>query len=116
MRSNVVIVGTLDTKGPEIAYLRDRIVERGCETTVVDVGILGDPRDIVPDIDHDTVARAGGHTIDAVREAGTRGRAVAMMRSAVETLMTSLYEDGRVDAAIGLGPSATCRRSWAPRP
>lgn len=103
MSGNVVLVGTLDTKGPEVAYLRDRLVEHGCTTTVVDVGILGEPLDIVPDIDHDTVARAAGTTIDDVREAGTRGAAVEIMRDAVRSVMVDLHDRGAVDAAIGLG-------------
>ena len=43
MGKNVVIICTLDTKGPETAYLRDRIRALGLTTTVVDSGILGEP-------------------------------------------------------------------------
>ncbi|HEY6627489.1 MAG TPA: Tm-1-like ATP-binding domain-containing protein [Acidimicrobiia bacterium] len=103
MVPNVVIVGTLDTKGPEVAYIRDRLIDRGCTTTVVDVGILGDPLGIVPDVDHSAVAAYADANIDEVRQAGTRGRAVALMRQAVRSLMTDLYLQGKVDAAIGLG-------------
>lgn len=103
MTPNVVVVGTLDTKGPEVAYIRDRLIERGCATTVIDVGILGEPLGIVPDIDHGEVAAYARTTIEEVRRAGTRGRAVATMRSAVQSLMTELHDRGMVDAAIGLG-------------
>lgn len=103
MAPKVVIVGTLDTKGPEVAYIRDRLIELGCITTVIDVGILGEPLDIVPDIDHQEVARFGDSTIEDIRQAGTRGRAVARMRQAVQALMTDLHRRGLVDAAIGLG-------------
>jgi uncharacterized protein (UPF0261 family) len=103
MVPNVVIVGTLDTKGPEVAYIRDRLIDRGCTTTVIDVGILGEPLSIVPDIDHSAVAAYADATIDDVRQAGTRGRAVALMRQAVRSLMSDLYLQGKVDAAIGLG-------------
>ncbi|HUP15358.1 MAG TPA: Tm-1-like ATP-binding domain-containing protein [Acidimicrobiia bacterium] len=103
MAPQVVIVGTLDTKGPEVAYIRDRLIGLGCTTTVIDVGILGEPLGIVPDIDHGEVARFADSTIGEIRQAGTRGRAVAMMRRAVQSLMTDLYRRGQVDAAIGLG-------------
>jgi uncharacterized protein (UPF0261 family) len=99
----VVIVGTLDTKGPEVAYIRDRLIELGCVTTVIDVGILGEPVGIVPDIDHGEVARFADATIEEIQQAGTRGRAVATMRQAVRSLMTELYGRGLVDAGIGLG-------------
>jgi uncharacterized protein (UPF0261 family) len=100
---NVVVVGTLDTKGPEVAYIRDRLIELGCATTVIDVGILGEPLGIIPDIDHGEVAAYAGTSIEEVRQAGTRGRAVATMRSAIQALMTELHDRGLVDAAIGLG-------------
>ena len=73
-RGNVVVIGTLDTKGPEIAYLRDRLQALGLGTTVIDSGILGEPLDIVPDIDRATAATYAGTTIEALRNAGSRGR------------------------------------------
>ena len=36
MPAPVVIIGTLDTKGPEVAYLRDRLQALGLTTSVVD--------------------------------------------------------------------------------
>lgn len=103
MGRNVVIVGTLDTKGPEIAYLRDRLQALGLETTVVDAGILGDPLDIVPDIDHGEVATYAGTTIEALQNAGSRGRAVAGMREALKNLTRDLYEQGELDAIVSMG-------------
>ena len=35
----VVLVGTLDTKGDESRYVRDRVRGAGCDTLVVDIGI-----------------------------------------------------------------------------
>ena len=80
MTKNVIIIGTLDTKGPEIKYLRDRLQSLGLGTTVIDSGILGEPLDIVPDIDRATAATYVNTTIEALRNAGSRGRAVAGMR------------------------------------
>jgi uncharacterized protein (UPF0261 family) len=39
----VLLLGTLDTKGKEYAYLRERIRERGVDVLLVDAGILGSP-------------------------------------------------------------------------
>lgn len=103
MSKNVVIIGTLDTKGPEIAYLRDRLQALGLETTVVDSGILGEPLDIVPDISRAEAATYGGTTIEALRDAGSRGRAVHGMREALKKLTVELYEHGRVQAMVSMG-------------
>lgn len=103
MPKNVIIIGTLDTKGPEIAYLRDRLRAFGLGTTVIDSGILGEPLDIVPDIDRATAVSYANTTIDQVRNAGSRGRAVAQMREALIKLLIELYAQGKVDAAVSMG-------------
>jgi uncharacterized protein (UPF0261 family) len=100
---SVVIIGTLDTKGPEIKYLRDRLQDLGLDTTVVDSGILGEPLDIVPDIDHATAATYAGTTIDALRNAGSRGRAVAGMREALKKLTLDLYKKGELQGIVSMG-------------
>jgi uncharacterized protein (UPF0261 family) len=100
---NVVIIGTLDTKGPEIAYLRDRCRDLGLETTVIDSGILGGPVDIVPDISRAEAATYAGTTIDALRSAGSRGKAVEGMRTALEVLTLKLYKEGKLDAITSMG-------------
>lgn len=103
MTHTVVIIGTLDTKGPEVAYLRDRLQALGLHTTVVDVGILGEPLGITPDISRTEAATYGGTTIDALRNAGSRGRAVHGMREALKVLVRRLYADGQLDAITGMG-------------
>ena len=103
MSETVVIIGTLDTKGPEIKYLRDRLQSLGLETTVVDSGILGEPLEIEPDIPRETVAELGGTTIEALRNTGSRGRAVHGMREALEKLVPTLYAEGKLHAIISMG-------------
>ncbi len=99
----VLLIGTLDTKGPEIAYLRDRLQAFGQQTIVADSGILGDPLDIVPDVSRAEVARLGGTTIDALRNAGSRGKAVHGMLAGLRRLSLDLLRDGRLDAVVTLG-------------
>ena len=64
----VVLVGTLDTKGAEYAYMRDRLNAHDIRTVLVDVGTLEPPL-TEPDIDRRTVAAAAGVDLDElVRE------------------------------------------------
>ncbi len=100
---SVLIVATLDTKGPEVAYLRDRVQDLGHATLVIDSGILGEPVGIVPDISHAEVAERGGMSLIQVQQAGSRGRAVAMMRDLVTRLVTDLFAEGRIDGGISVG-------------
>jgi uncharacterized protein (UPF0261 family) len=102
-----MIIGTLDTKGAEIAYLRDRIQALGLETIVVDDGILGEPLGIAlepgRDVTREEAARYGGTTIEALRAAGSRGKAVEEMRRALKTLTLEYYSQGRIDAVVSMG-------------
>jgi uncharacterized protein (UPF0261 family) len=103
MGKNVVIIGTLDTKGPEIAYLRDRLQNLGLQTTVIDSGILGEPLDIVPDISRAEAATYAGTTIEALQDAGSRGKAVHGMREALMVLTLELYKAGKLQAITSMG-------------
>lgn len=103
MGKNVVIIGTLDTKGPEIAYLRDRVRALGLEATVIDSGILGEPIGITPEISRAEAAVYGGTTIDALRNAGSRGKAVHGMREALKKLTLELYRSGKLQAIVSMG-------------
>ena len=103
MAKTIVIIGTLDTKGPEIAYLRDRLQDLDLDTIVIDSGILGEPLDIVPDISHAEAATYGGTTIEALQNAGSRGKAVDGMREALKVLVVQLYQQGKLDAIVSMG-------------
>jgi uncharacterized protein (UPF0261 family) len=103
MGKSVVLIGTLDTKGPEIAYLRDRLQALDLQTIVIDSGILGEPLDIVPDINHAEAATYAGTTIQALQNAGSRGKAVAGMREALKKLTLQLYADGRLQGIVSMG-------------
>jgi uncharacterized protein (UPF0261 family) len=99
----ITLVGTLDTKGDEIAYVRDRLRELGARPVVIDSGILGDPIGIVADVAREDVARAGGHELDDIRAAGSRGAAVELMLEGVRATVLDLYAAGRVHGVLCLG-------------
>ena len=79
----VVLIGTLDTKGHEYAYLRDRVREQGVDTLLVDAGVFEPQTE--PDVGRQEVAAAAGADVEALAEAGDRGAAVeAMARGAAD--------------------------------
>jgi uncharacterized protein (UPF0261 family) len=103
MTATIAVLGTLDTKGPEAAYIRDRLREHGLDALVVDCGILGEPLDVVADLSADDVARHSGGSLAQLRAAGTRGRAVSAMRTMLADLVSDLYAEGRIAGGIGIG-------------
>jgi uncharacterized protein (UPF0261 family) len=100
----VVLVGTLDTKGREYAYLRDRIVEQGCEVVIVDAGVLGGPQ-VEPDVTRAEVARAAGEDAGALAAAADRGAAVEAMGRGAAEVVKRLHAAGRLDGVASVGGS-----------
>src|SRR5689334_2914527 len=101
--TTVLLIGTLDTKGPETAYLRDRVRAWGCDALVLDSGILGEAVGIEADFSRQQVAEAAGTTIDALRNAGSRGKAVEGMLKGVRKITLDLLADGKIQGAASLG-------------
>src|SRR6266508_346367 len=99
----VLLIGTLDTKGREIAYLRDRVRALGLGTLVLDSGILGEPLGCEADIGRMEVARAAGYDLHALQTIGARGAAVERMIRGVERVTLDLLAAGRIDGLISLG-------------
>jgi uncharacterized protein (UPF0261 family) len=102
--ATVVLLGTLDTKGNEYAFLRDRLRSYGVEVVIVDVGVLGEPP-FEPEFTRADVTAAAGADLRALADAGDRGAAVAAMARGAEAVVRRLHEEGRLDAILALGGS-----------
>ena len=100
----VVLVGTLDTKGAEYAFLRRRLEQAGLRVLLVDVGTLG-PARTVPDVSREEVAAATGIDLAALAAAGDRGAAVTAMTEAARVVVRRLYDEGRCSAVLAAGGS-----------
>ncbi len=98
----VALVGTLDTKGTEYAFVRDRLHAAGVDTLVVDVGVLGEPG-FAADVTRADVAAAAGAELSTLAEARDRGQAVTAMADGAARVLAKLYAEGRVDGALALG-------------
>ena len=102
--ATVVLLGTLDTKGIEYDFLRDRLREQDVEVILVDAGIMGDPK-AEPDISNDEVARAADEDISDLARAGDRGAAVTVMARGAGEVVRRLHEEGRLDGILAVGGS-----------
>ncbi|MFE3145452.1 Tm-1-like ATP-binding domain-containing protein [Streptomyces sp. NPDC059218] len=104
--ATVVLVGTLDTKGPEYEWLSARLRESGCDVVLVDAGVMPSPVGTVTgDIDAAAVARRAGHGLEALRANGDRGAAVSAMADGVEQIVGDLYREGQLDAVLAVAGS-----------
>src|SRR4051812_17156796 len=96
----VVLLGTLDTKGHEYAYLRERLLEHGVDVLVVDAGV-GEPVGIEPDVARTELVPA----VAGLAGAGDRGAAVAAMGEGAAEVVERLHREGRLDGILALGGS-----------
>ncbi|HZQ66841.1 MAG TPA: Tm-1-like ATP-binding domain-containing protein [Gaiellaceae bacterium] len=101
--ATVVLLGTLDTKGREYQYLRERLSERGVDVLVVDAGVFEPLAEA--EIGQDEVAAAGGADVAALRAAGDRGAAVEAMGRGAAEVVRRLHAEGRLDGILAVGGS-----------
>jgi len=95
----VVLLGTLDTKGAEYAFLRERLREHGVDVLLVDAGV-NEPS-VEPDIGRAELTP----NVAELAAAGDRGAAVTAMAEGAERVVTQLHADGRLDGILALGGS-----------
>jgi uncharacterized protein (UPF0261 family) len=101
----VVLIGTLDTKGVEIAFVRDRLHEAGVASLVIDAGVLHPPG-CPTDVSREEVFAAAGTSLAAVQRDADRGKAIEAAAKGVARIVVDLHDAGRLDGVLGLGGSA----------
>lgn len=102
--ATVVLIGTLDTKAEEYAFVRSTVEEQGCATLLIDVGI--EPcSGMAADVNAFEVALAAGTTLEALRQGGDRGQAMAAMARGATAIAGKLYLAGKLQAVMALGGS-----------
>lgn len=105
MAKKVVLVGSLDTKGKEYAFVRDILHRAGVATLTINTGILQAPY-FEPDIPSSEVAAAGGTSLNVLQAEQDRGKAVATMTKGAAAVLARLVEEGTVGAVFGMGGTA----------
>ena len=101
MAGTVAIVATLDTKGTEIAFLKERIEELGCSTLIVDVGVF-EPVGITPDVSRHEIASAAGSSIAEIIAGGRKRAAFQTMSEGIGRIMKPLCQEGRFHAVVSV--------------
>ncbi|MFN8497649.1 MAG: Tm-1-like ATP-binding domain-containing protein [Anaerolineae bacterium] len=105
MAKTIGVVGALDTKGVEFAFVKREIETRGHTALVIDVGVIGQPG-FPPDIPASEVALAGGVSLPDLRAKDDKALAMSVMTNGVAEVAKRLYEAGRIDGIFSMGGSA----------
>lgn len=98
----VALVGTLDTKGEEIAFLKSLILTRSHKVIIADTGILGEPH-LQADISRHEIASAGGEDIDTLKKKGDEAFAQRVMASGLKKIILSLVESKNIHGLLAIG-------------
>jgi uncharacterized protein (UPF0261 family) len=101
----VVIVGALDTKGEEFAFVKGLMAASGLTPLLVDFGILGDPV-LEPEISNAEVAEAGGGDLQLLRACRDKAEAMKVMTAGLTAIVSGLHAKGQLQGILGMG--GTC--------
>ena len=104
MSGTVLLVGALDTKGAEYAFVKDLIEAAGLQTLVVDFGVMGQPA-FEPDVSRAEVAIAGGGNLSYLASGTRKDEAMRTMAQGLASVVERLYDEGRFDGILGMGGS-----------
>ena len=104
MKKTIVLLGRLDSKGKEYAYVKDRIIHGGFDVIVVDSGTRGAPQ-FKPDISREELARAAGVKIQEVVDPTDENKEIQVMMEGASRIAQRLRDSGRLDGIMCLGGS-----------
>lgn len=100
--ATIAVLGTLDTKGHEHAYVAEIIRARGHQTLLIDTG-SGDAPQVKPDVTREQVAAVGNVDLAGICARKDRGEAVTAMAGAAAEFLSALVGSGKVQGVISLG-------------
>ncbi len=98
----ILLIGTYDTKEPEMRFLEQCIREQGAAVVTMDVSVLGDPEGPTDISKHD-VASAAGMSIDEVIAQGDENKSFRVMSRGAAAVVAQAFKEGRFDAMLATG-------------
>lgn len=100
--TTIAVLGTLDSKGAEHAYLAEIIRSKGHGVLLIDVGTGTEPT-VQPDITREEVAQAAGIDLAEIQSRQDRGECVVAMSQAAPVMLAKLAREGKIHGVISLG-------------
>ena len=105
MIKTIALIGALDSKGDEFAFVKAAIESRGHQVLVINTGVIGEPA-FAPDISAARVAEAGGVALQVLQDEADRGSAIDVMTKGAAAIAKTLFSQGKFDGILGMGGSA----------
>ncbi|MBW2514584.1 MAG: Tm-1-like ATP-binding domain-containing protein [Deltaproteobacteria bacterium] len=104
MPKRILIISTLDTKGVETLYLKEKIESLGFSAMLMDLS-MRTSAEHTAEITNAQVAEAGGSSIEDIGQSRERSRITKIMTSGASKLATRYHAQGTIDGVIAMGGS-----------
>jgi uncharacterized protein (UPF0261 family) len=98
---NILLIGTHDTKGAEMTFMRELVEEAHHRPVVMDIGIRDS--DFKADINLEDTLRHIGKEKKDLLALKHEGEIINFMSPAIEAVFRKLYADGKIDGVVGIG-------------
>ena len=102
MGKNIVIIGSTNTKGEQLKFLKERIESRGHKGVLMDISMGGQPT-IEPDVPPAEIARLGGKEIDELIASKDRLFVTNTMSAGTQQKALQLLSEDKLDGIVSLG-------------
>ncbi|MEJ2715797.1 MAG: Tm-1-like ATP-binding domain-containing protein [Deltaproteobacteria bacterium] len=102
MDKTIVIIGSLDTKGEQLQFLKERIIARGHRALIMDVS-MGSRSELKGDITPEEIAGSVGKDIAEILESEDRLFKTEVMTEGAKRKMLDLLARGDVHGAAAMG-------------
>lgn len=101
---SIVIVGTMDTKGDQFLYMKNRIEEFGHRAIVIDIGVVGEIP-FEPDVSREKTADRAGYTIQGILDLNNRRLGLEKMAEGAAEIIKDLYLRDELEGVLAGGGS-----------
>ncbi len=101
---SVLIISTLDTKGAETLYLRDKIASLGITPILMDISMRGKTPSSA-EITPGQVAQAGGSSLEEIHSSRERSKITNITIKGAAKIAGRLFSEGKLNGIIAMGGS-----------
>lgn len=105
MSKTIAVIGALDTKGTDFAFVKAEIERRGHRALVINTSVVGRPA-FKPDLPSARVAEAGGVGLKELRAKADKALAMDVMTRGIALVVKRLADRGAIDGVLSMGGTA----------
>ncbi|MBW1777317.1 MAG: Tm-1-like ATP-binding domain-containing protein, partial [Deltaproteobacteria bacterium] len=103
-KKSILVLSTLDTKGEETRYVKDRLADLGMVPQILDLS-MGGKGAFPAEFPAKQVAQAGGGSIEEIRRSRDRARITRTITAGASAITVELVSKNQIHGVVGIGGS-----------